>query len=583
MLPFSSSAARVKPKHLCQRDESYHCALHPSFAWHLHGTTIDARRNSGSGAKRLNGAEAYVVSGSFVASSGAAGVQPDWRYNFFLSVHWGSNYTKIKDFSMPSRYTYGFSSSVNKHTQVKQICLDTLYRSDIKPPSISEGVLKKPSPSEGYTRRGVQLQWQDVPSKGWGSDGVAVGTGVSNLKYLSWILWMPHSWWSLAASLPKVCWWHVFSFGLPWWCIGVLEMLEWVTSLIAVYDGEWGWWAAAFHGRTSQEGGECILDSSISEANIHGLVHAVGQLLSHQPKDCPYSLTCATRKEDLLSTVSRWWNGDGAIDFWEEWLPWTDCQPCYTADPGKRADAHKSTKKRGQGVHTPSLARPQVSCFQESDPQGYDWCSSRLQGGLHFYDPQNVQHVQERRTSNRSMSNVIYFFSCACEQSYVGRTAQRLEERIKQHIPANLISAAGSQKTKPKKKEKKKKNKKNKQETTTKTKRTANQGGDSADGGSQEKNVTSTTTEQDSDSTCANGENRKVLKVSKSDSGITRHLKTSSQCRVAVCKSNITARFQVIARARNASHLGFLEALFIGRHAPALCAQKEFVRTLGLF
>ena len=134
-----------------------------------------------------------------------------------------------------------------------------------------------------------------------------------------------------------------------------------------------------------------------------------------------------------------------------------------------------------------------------------------------------------------SMSNVIYFFSCVCEQSYVGRTAQRLEERIKQHIPASLISAAGSQKTKPKKKEKK--NKKNKNNTTTKkTKRTANQGGDGADGGSQEKKVTSTTTEQDGDSTCANGENRKVPKVSKSDSGITRHLKTSSQCREAVCK-----------------------------------------------
>ena len=106
---------------------------------------------------------------------------------------------------------------------------------------------------------------------------------------------------------------------------------------------------------------------------------------------------------------------------------------------------------------------------------------------------------------------------------------------------------------------------------------------DSADGRSQEKNVTLTTTEQDGDSTCAKGGNRNVLKVSKSDRGITRHLKTSSQCREAVCKSNVTARFQVIARARNASHLGFLEALFIGRHAPALCAQKEFVRTLGLF
>ena len=48
---------------------------------------------------------------------------------------------------------------------------------------------------------------------------------------------MPHSWWFLAESLPKVCWWHVCSFGLPWRCIGVLDILEWVTSLIAVYNG----------------------------------------------------------------------------------------------------------------------------------------------------------------------------------------------------------------------------------------------------------------------------------------------------------------------------------------------------------
>ena len=51
-----------------------------------------------------------------------------------------------------------------------------------------------------------------------------------------------------------------------------------------------------------------------------------------------------------------------------------------------------------------------------------------------------------------SLSNVIYFFNCACEQSYVGRTSQRLEERIKQHIPASLVKAAESQKVELKKK-----------------------------------------------------------------------------------------------------------------------------------
>ena len=100
--------------------------------------------------------------------------------------------------------------------------------------------------------------------------------------------------------------------------------------------------------------------------------------------------------------------------------------------------------------------------------------------------------------------------------------------------------------------------------------------------GNQGKNVT-LTTEQGDDSACENDANQQVQKAAKSDSGITRHLNTSSKCRDVVCRSSITSRFKVIARARNISHLCFLEALFIGRYTPELCAQKEFVRTLGLF
>ena len=91
------------------------------------------------------------------------------------------------------------------------------------------------------------------------------------------------------------------------------------------------------------------------------------------------------------------------------------------------------------------------------------------------------------------------------------------------------------------------------------------------------------TTEQGDGSACENDANQQVLKVAKSASGLTRHLKTSSDCRDVVCRSSLTSQFRVIARARNASHLGFLEALFMGRYTPDLCAQKEFVRTSGLF
>ena len=70
--------------------------------------------------------------------------------------------------------------------------------------------------------------------------------------------------------------------------------------------------------------------------------------------------------------------------------------------------------------------------------------------------------------------------------------------------------------------------------------------------------------------------------TSKSDSGITRHLKTSAECRNAV-GSNPMKRFTILAKARNSGHLSFLEAVFISRLSPVLCAQKEFVRSLALF
>ena len=35
-------------------------------------------------------------------------------------------------------------------------------------------------------------------------------------------------------------------------------------------------------------------------------------------------------------------------------------------------------------------------------------------------------------------SNVIYQFSCHCDSRYVGRTSQRLQDRIKQHVPKSI-------------------------------------------------------------------------------------------------------------------------------------------------
>ena len=39
-----------------------------------------------------------------------------------------------------------------------------------------------------------------------------------------------------------------------------------------------------------------------------------------------------------------------------------------------------------------------------------------------------------------SLSSVIYQYLCCCEQQYIGKTSQRLTERIKQHVPNKLLN-----------------------------------------------------------------------------------------------------------------------------------------------
>ena len=63
-----------------------------------------------------------------------------------------------------------------------------------------------------------------------------------------------------------------------------------------------------------------------------------------------------------------------------------------------------------------------------------------------------------------------------------------------------------------------------------------------------------------------------------SDSAITKHLKASVSGIADARK-----RFSVLVQARSGSHLDVLEALLINKYKPALCNQKEHVRTLSLF
>ena len=123
-------------------------------------------------------------------------------------------------------------------------------------------------------------------------------------------------------------------------------------------------------------------------------------------------------------------------------------------------------------------------------------------------------------------SNVIYQFLCHCDSRYVGRTSQRLEERIKQHVPKSITNPRTS----------------------------ANR--------------------QSLSRSCKNN----IRPQQFHESAIGQHLLDNAQC--ALHYSN--EKFSILARGRSSFDLSALEATFIKSLNPLLCKQKEFVYSLKI-
>ena len=121
--------------------------------------------------------------------------------------------------------------------------------------------------------------------------------------------------------------------------------------------------------------------------------------------------------------------------------------------------------------------------------------------------------------------SVIYECKCHCDSRYVGRTAQRLQDRIKQHVPKWLRQHTASQRVQPNR-------------------------------------------------TC-----KRKQPTPECDSAIGQHLLENDQC----AANYNDDQFSFLDTARSPFHLGLLEASYIKVRRPNLCKQKEFVCTLKLF
>ena len=122
-------------------------------------------------------------------------------------------------------------------------------------------------------------------------------------------------------------------------------------------------------------------------------------------------------------------------------------------------------------------------------------------------------------------SCVVYEFTCRSEDWYVGRTTQRLADRIKQHIHTSIRKKSNIAREQP---------------------------------------------------PCIYTKNNSKINY---ELAIGQHLIASPECDKIYTEDN----FWIIGQARSSFHLSVLESIYMKTQNPVLCRQKGIVFSLGLF
>ena len=184
-----------------------------------------------------------------------------------------------------------------------------------------------------------------------------------------------------------------------------------------------------------------------------------------------------------------------------------------------------TVKKCPVYLHIPWIGNVSMR-FEKQITSAVKRCFFSVEPRVIFNTRQLLPAIKKDVLPSHHHSNVIYQFLCHCDSRYVGRTSQRLEERIKQHVPKSIT------------------------------------------------NPRTLANRQSLSHSCKNN----IRPQQFHESAIGQHLLDNDQC--ALHYSN--EKFSILARGRSSFHLSALEATFIKSLNPLLCKQKEFVYSLKI-
>ena len=94
-------------------------------------------------------------------------------------------------------------------------------------------------------------------------------------------------------------------------------------------------------------------------------------------------------------------------------------------------------------LHIPWIGNVSIK-FEKQITSAVKRCFFSVESRVTFTTRQLLPATNKDVLSSHHHSNVIYQFVCHCDSRYVGRTSQRLEERIKQDVPRSIANPPAS-------------------------------------------------------------------------------------------------------------------------------------------
>ena len=94
-------------------------------------------------------------------------------------------------------------------------------------------------------------------------------------------------------------------------------------------------------------------------------------------------------------------------------------------------------------LHIPWIGNVSMK-FEKQITSAVKRCFFSVEPRVIFNTRQLLPVIKKDVLPSHHHSNVIYQFVCHCDSRYVGRTSQRLEEQIKQHVPRSIANPPAS-------------------------------------------------------------------------------------------------------------------------------------------